>query len=109
MSLIIMSIIFYAYHILIYFSQISLALNTISQSISLTDDGNTLVSKGGIYELGFFTPGNSNKRYLGIWYKNIPIQTVVWVANRINPINDSSGTLTLNNITGNLVLTQKNN
>ncbi|WJX73453.1 hypothetical protein P8452_57232 [Trifolium repens] len=104
-----MSIIFYAYHILIYFSQISLALNTISQSISLTDDGNTLVSKGGIYELGFFTPGNSNKRYLGIWYKNIPIQTVVWVANRINPINDSSGTLTLNNITGNLVLTQKNN
>ncbi|GAU26338.1 hypothetical protein TSUD_101710 [Trifolium subterraneum] len=72
------------------------------------DDGNTLVSKGGIYELGFFTPGNSNKRYLGIWYKKIPIQTVVWVANRINPINDSSGTLTLNNITGNLVLTQNN-
>ncbi|KAK2423949.1 G-type lectin S-receptor serine/threonine-protein kinase [Trifolium repens] len=104
-----MSIIFYAYHILIYFSQISLAVNSISQSISLIDDGNTLVSKGGIYELGFFTPGNSNKRYLGIWYKKIPIQTVVWVANRINPINDSSGTLTLNNITGNLVLTQKNN
>ncbi|PNY16102.1 G-type lectin S-receptor-like serine/threonine-protein kinase, partial [Trifolium pratense] len=71
-------------------------------------DGNTLVSKGGIYELGFFTPGNSNKRYLGIWYKKIPIQTVVWVANRINPINDSSGTLSLNNITGNLILTKNN-
>ncbi|KAG4980519.1 hypothetical protein JHK82_033761 [Glycine max] len=36
---------------------------------------------------------------------NIPIQTVVWVANKANPINDSSGIITLNN-TGNLVLTQ---
>ena len=42
---------------------------------------------------------------MGIWYKNIPIQTVVWVANKANPINDSSGIITLNN-TGNLVLTQ---
>ncbi|XP_004487639.1 G-type lectin S-receptor-like serine/threonine-protein kinase At4g27290 isoform X2 [Cicer arietinum] len=106
MSLIKMSIIFYTYLILIYFSQISLALDSISQSIPLKDDGNTLVSKDGTFELGFFTPGsNSQKRYLGIWYKKIPIQTVVWVANRVNPINDSSGTLTLN-INGNLVLTQ---
>ncbi|CAL5200787.1 unnamed protein product [Lathyrus oleraceus] len=109
MSIIKMIIIFYAYHILIHVSQVSLAFDSISHSISLIDDGNTLVSKGGTYELGFFTPGNSNKRYLGIWYKKIPIQTVVWVANRLIPINDSSGTLTLNNTTGNLVLTQKNN
>nr|KYP44604.1 Putative serine/threonine-protein kinase receptor [Cajanus cajan] len=68
-------------------------------------DGETLVSKGEIYELGFFSPGRSQKRYLGIWYKNIPMQTVVWVANRENPINDSSGILTVNS-TGNLVLTQ---
>ena len=54
-------------------------------------DGETLVSKGGKFEFGFFSPGNSHKRYVGIWYKNIPIQTVVWVANRANPINDSSG------------------
>jgi len=63
------------------------------------------VSKGGKFELGFFSPGNSQKRYLGIWYKNVPNQTVVWVANREDPINDSSGILTLNT-TGNLVLTQ---
>ncbi|KAL3016918.1 hypothetical protein AAZX31_06G243300 [Glycine max] len=68
-------------------------------------DGERLVSKGGNFELGFFSPGSSQKRYVGIWYKNIPTQTVVWVANGANPINDSSGILTLNT-TGNLVLTQ---
>ena len=52
-------------------------------------DGATLISKGGSFELGFFTPGNSNRRYVGIWYKNIAVQTVVWVANRCNPINGS--------------------
>ncbi|KAG5119356.1 hypothetical protein JHK82_033776 [Glycine max] len=71
----------------------------LSQSIS---DGMTLVSRGETFELGFFSPENSNKRYLGIWYKNIP-QTVVWVSNRA--INDSSGILTVNS-TGNLVLRQ---
>ncbi|KDO36474.1 hypothetical protein CISIN_1g038555mg, partial [Citrus sinensis] len=54
-------------------------------------DGRTLVSKEGSFELGFFSPGSSKNRYVGIWYKNMPVKTVVWVANRINPINDSSG------------------
>ncbi|GMN67209.1 hypothetical protein TIFTF001_036267 [Ficus carica] len=70
-------------------------------------DGETLVSKGGSFEFGFFTPGNSSRHYVGIWYKNIPVQTVVWVANRCNPINGSSGLLTLNS-TGNLVLLDHN-
>ncbi|KAJ0046847.1 hypothetical protein Pint_04358 [Pistacia integerrima] len=77
-----------------------------SSSQYLTD-GNTLVSKNGTFELGFFSPGSSKNRYLGIWYKKIPIQTVVWVANRVNPINDSSGLLMINS-TGNLVLTSQN-
>ncbi|KAK7312933.1 hypothetical protein VNO77_37197 [Canavalia gladiata] len=83
--------------------KVSIAIDTIllSQSIS---DGMTLVSQGGTFELGFFSPGNSNKRYLGIWYRNIPIQTVVWVA-KASMINDSSGNLTMNT-TGNLVLKQ---
>ncbi|XP_020222263.1 G-type lectin S-receptor-like serine/threonine-protein kinase At4g27290 [Cajanus cajan] len=87
--------------ILIPSLKVSIAGDTIvlSQSIS---DGMTLVSQGGKFELGFFSPGNSNNRYLGIWYKNIP-QTVVWVAN--GAINDSSGILIVNN-TGNLVLRQ---
>ncbi|GMN66133.1 hypothetical protein TIFTF001_035199 [Ficus carica] len=70
-------------------------------------DGKTLISKEGSFELGFFSPGNSKNRYVGIWYKNIPVQTVVWVANRCSPINDSSGLLTINN-TGNLVLLYQN-
>ena len=71
-------------------------------------DGITLVSKEGIFELGFFSPGsNSKNRYLGIWYKNIPDRTVVWVANRCKPINGSFGVLTINDI-GNLVLLDQN-
>ncbi|KAL5542466.1 hypothetical protein UlMin_010176 [Ulmus minor] len=38
--------------------------------------------------------GNSSNRYLGIWYKNLPL-TVVWVANRNNPIDGFSGNLAL--------------
>ncbi|KAI9093244.1 hypothetical protein K1719_027258 [Acacia pycnantha] len=66
----------------------SLALDSLRQSQFISDNGTTLVSKDGTFELGFFAPGTSNRRYLGIWYKNIPVQTVVWVANRLNPIND---------------------
>ncbi|RHN61967.1 putative protein kinase RLK-Pelle-DLSV family [Medicago truncatula] len=81
-----------------------LASNSISASESLTD-GKTLVSKGGQFELVFFSPGNSTRRYLGIWYKQIPIQKVVWVANRVNPINNTLGILTLTT-SGNLMLRQ---
>ena len=56
--------------------------------------------------LGFFQPGkNSSARrnhYLGIWYANIP-QTVVWVANREQPITDSDGLLTISD-DGNIAL-----
>ncbi|XP_024021179.1 G-type lectin S-receptor-like serine/threonine-protein kinase At4g27290 [Morus notabilis] len=85
---------------------VSFALDSINPSQSISD-GRTLVSKEGIFEFGFFTPGNSTNHYLGIWYKKIPVQTVVWVANRCNPINDSSGMLTINSA-GNLVLSNRN-
>ncbi|PPR85891.1 hypothetical protein GOBAR_AA34800 [Gossypium barbadense] len=74
------------------FSKPSIAIDTLTPSESLTD-GMTLVSNDGSFELGFFTPGSSKNRYLGIWYNNIPMHTVVWVANRINPINDSTALL----------------
>ncbi|XP_023729494.2 G-type lectin S-receptor-like serine/threonine-protein kinase At4g27290, partial [Lactuca sativa] len=54
-------------------------------------DGNTIVSDGETYELGFFSPGKSKNLYLGIWYKQISTFTVVWVANRETPISDASG------------------
>ncbi|XP_061979111.1 G-type lectin S-receptor-like serine/threonine-protein kinase At4g27290 isoform X2 [Populus nigra] len=56
-------------------------------------DGDTIVSADGTYELGFFSPGKSKNRYLGIWYGKIPVQTVVWVANRETPLDDSLGVL----------------
>ncbi|OMP04549.1 S-locus glycoprotein [Corchorus olitorius] len=94
--------------LLIISSKVSKALDMISPSDSLTD-GMTLVSNDGSFELGFFTPGSSKNRYLGIWYKNIPIpmQTVVWVANRINPITDFTGLLKIET-TGKVVLQGQN-
>nr|XP_043620122.1 G-type lectin S-receptor-like serine/threonine-protein kinase At4g27290 [Erigeron canadensis] len=67
---------------LLFFHMIHAAeLNTISNTQFLTD-GDTLVSETGIFELGFFQPDGSENVYLGIWYKNITVRTVVWVANR---------------------------
>ncbi|XP_043688972.1 receptor-like serine/threonine-protein kinase SD1-8 isoform X2 [Telopea speciosissima] len=63
---------------------------TLNQSVR---DGQSIVSSGGTFELGFFSPTNSDNRYLGIWYKKISVQTVVWVANRDVPIADASGVL----------------
>ncbi|KAK2970809.1 hypothetical protein RJ640_010081 [Escallonia rubra] len=67
----------------------------ISSTASLAD-GKTIISSGGTYELGFFSPGTSTNRYLGIWYKKISSHSnVFWVANREAPINDTSGVLRL--------------
>ncbi|KAH1247701.1 Receptor-like serine/threonine-protein kinase SD1-8 [Glycine max] len=87
---------------------VSIAADTssISQSQSLSF-GRTIVSPNGVFELGFFNLGNPNKSYLGIWFKNIPSQNIVWVANGGNPINDSFALLSLNS-SGHLVLTHNN-
>ncbi|KAI4374087.1 hypothetical protein MLD38_012125 [Melastoma candidum] len=77
---------------------------TASQSLK---DGDVLVSEEGKFACGFFTPGNSGSRFLGIWYAEIPVQTVVWVANRENPLNDTSGVLSVD-FQGNLVLRRGN-
>ncbi|KAM5588484.1 hypothetical protein ABKV19_006767 [Rosa sericea] len=49
-------------------------------------EGQTLVSPGLIFELGFFSPKSSGNKYVGIWYKNIFPLKVVWVANRDKPL-----------------------
>ncbi|XP_050252872.1 G-type lectin S-receptor-like serine/threonine-protein kinase At4g27290 isoform X9 [Quercus robur] len=81
-------------------------LDSITPS-QILSDGDTIVSREGNFVLGFFSPGSSKNRYLGIWYKSIPVQTVVWVANRVRPINDTSGILMINS-TGNLNVIQNN-
>lgn len=67
--------------------------STSSDKITVTKllkDPETLVSKNGVFEMGFFSPANSTNRYLGIWYGKLSKKSVVWVANRNNPLNDSS-------------------
>ncbi|KAK9936187.1 hypothetical protein M0R45_013043 [Rubus argutus] len=59
-------------------------------------DGDVLVSSRKHFALGFFSPGNSGKRYVGVWYNKVPEKTIVWVANRDNPVNDTSGLLAIN-------------
>ncbi|XP_038981787.1 receptor-like serine/threonine-protein kinase SD1-8 [Phoenix dactylifera] len=70
-------------------------------------DGQILISAGGIFELGFFSPINSNNRYVGIWYRKVSVQTVVWVANRQHPISEPKGSLSIT-ANGTLVVTDQN-
>lgn len=87
------------------------ANDTITQGQFLRDgesSSKTLVSAGDVFELGFFSPGKSKSRFVGIWYRNIPEPSVVWVANREKPIPDRTGALTLGS-NGNLVILDGSN
>lgn len=76
---------------------LSILKNSIATDIINTGeilrDGSTLISFGGTFELGFFSPGNSKNRYVGIWYKKVPNSAVIWVLNRQIPIRSTSGML----------------
>ncbi|KAL5737870.1 hypothetical protein ACOSP7_030631 [Xanthoceras sorbifolium] len=78
------------------------AADSISQGQHITSS-ESIVSASKIFELGFFTLGNSTNYYLGIWYHKISPQTIVWVANRDQPVKSTSAVLTINN-EGNLVI-----
>ncbi|KAG8365299.1 hypothetical protein BUALT_Bualt18G0090100 [Buddleja alternifolia] len=88
------------------FLQFSTSIDTISVNQSIRDN-ETLVSRRQKFKLGFFCPGNSSHRYVGIMY-NLPVMTVLWVANRENPINDSSGIMEISG-DGNLVISDGQN
>ncbi|AEE82295.1 Wall-associated receptor kinase galacturonan-binding domain [Arabidopsis suecica] len=72
---------------------------TLFKGSTLINDshGETLVSAGQRFELGFFTPNGSSdeRRYLGIWFYNLHPLTVVWVANRESPVLDRSCIFTI--------------
>ncbi|KAH1120602.1 hypothetical protein J1N35_003762 [Gossypium stocksii] len=82
--------------------QFGTALDTITPSKSIKDP-EFIISQNGIFRLGFFSLANSSNRYVGILYHQIPVQTVVWVANRNRPLKDSSGILNISD-DGNLVV-----
>ncbi|KAK7315614.1 hypothetical protein VNO77_34177 [Canavalia gladiata] len=77
------------------------AANTTTQSSQIIKDPQTLSSNDGNFTLGFINPQNSTNRYVAIWCK--PPHTVVWVANRNQPLKDSSGVVTTSD-DGNLVV-----
>ncbi|KAM2367941.1 hypothetical protein ACFXTH_045564 [Malus domestica] len=66
-----------------------LAAATISENHSLSGN-QTIVSPGRIFELGFFKPGKLSNFYIGMWYTDrvVSERTIVWVANRENPVSD---------------------
>lgn len=85
------------------------ANNTITQGQNLSD-GQTLISDGQNFQLGFFSPASSSLRYVGIWYYNIQEKepSVIWVANRKNPLFDKKGVLRFRE-DGNLMVVDGNN
>ena len=68
--------------------------DTILQGQSITTS-QTIISAAGNFELGFFSPGNSTNYYVGIWYKKVSNQTIVWVANREYAFKNPSVVLTV--------------
>ncbi|KAK4253941.1 hypothetical protein QN277_009384 [Acacia crassicarpa] len=76
------------------------AKDTIKSSQYIKDP-ETLSSNGSFFILGFFSQENTRNRYMGIWYKSQ--SNITWVANRNQPLSDSSGNITISD-DGNLVV-----
>ncbi|CAM0950656.1 unnamed protein product [Alopecurus aequalis] len=71
--------------------------------------GKTLTSDQGSFALGFFSPSSSTQNtHVGIWFNDIPVHTVVWVANRDNPITDASSAMLGMSDNSSLVLSESN-
>lgn len=86
-------------------NSVSLADDTLTPQQPLLDaNGTTLLDAGNRFAFGFFSPNGSSYRYVGIWFYNISVPTIVWVANRRNPLTDLSGRLSLTT-EGTLLLT----
>ncbi|PON62142.1 Mitogen-activated protein kinase kinase kinase [Trema orientale] len=86
---------------LAFFSCVSHASDTLKPG-EILYSYETLVSANGVFELGFFSSGDSSNEYLGIWFKNDKNKKAVWVAQREDPLPASSGSLSLTY--GNLVM-----
>ena len=78
----------YAFFFFLYSVLYCSARDTITPGDWLRNGGETLVSAGKAFELGFFDPNGSSEigRFVGIWYYLSKPRKVVWVANRDSPI-----------------------
>ncbi|XP_068639425.1 G-type lectin S-receptor-like serine/threonine-protein kinase At1g11300 [Aristolochia californica] len=89
--------------LLVSLHRFSFALDFLQLNQSIGDGGETLISANRTFELGFFSPNSSANRYVGIWYARASERKHVWVANKENPLRNSSGILTVGD-DGNLLL-----
>ncbi|XP_038877217.1 G-type lectin S-receptor-like serine/threonine-protein kinase At1g11330 isoform X2 [Benincasa hispida] len=71
-------------------------------------DHETISSNDSSFKLGFFTPLNATARYVGIWLTKYSQQTIVWVANKDNPLNNTSGSFRISEDGNNLVVMDGN-
>ncbi|CAL0310125.1 unnamed protein product [Lupinus luteus] len=85
--------------LLFYFTHSINTLHTLAPGQSIKGD-ETLVSPSQTFEAGFLSLGS---QYFGIWYKGLSPRTVVWIANRDEPLGNSSGVLNVID-GGNLVI-----
>ncbi|KAI5448184.1 hypothetical protein KIW84_015560, partial [Lathyrus oleraceus] len=84
---------------------ITISTSTVTDTLTSTQilrTNQTLESLQGSFVLGFIS-GTYSNLYLAIWYKNIP-DTVVWVANRDNPLQNSTDSFLKIADDGNIVL-----
>ncbi|KAF8031243.1 hypothetical protein BT93_D0447 [Corymbia citriodora subsp. variegata] len=99
-------------HSFLFFCSFSLFLSVTATDTLLPDEaisGNkTLISPNQVFSLGFFKTGSSSSANynLGIWFVADPYQKPIWVANREDPIPDSSGVLAIR-YDGNLVINDR--
>ncbi|XP_031487613.1 G-type lectin S-receptor-like serine/threonine-protein kinase At4g27290 [Nymphaea colorata] len=84
---------------------LAIATDTLLPGQALT--GSTrITSADGVFELGYFSLGNPSRYYVGIRFKEVPIDNVVWVANRDRPLEDSTAEFKISE-DGNLVIQTK--
>ncbi|CAM8921507.1 unnamed protein product [Rhodiola kirilowii] len=82
------------------------ATDSITKTQVISDPG-FIESNGSVFRSGFISLNNSTNRYFGIWY-NTAVPKVLWVANRENPLTNSSGVFRISE-QGNLVLSSGEN
>ncbi|KAI9071340.1 hypothetical protein K1719_046699 [Acacia pycnantha] len=97
------NLIFFVITFLSFFPAISFSSDTLN-STQFLKTNDTLLSANQTFVLGFFSSDESSF-YLGIWY-NIQDRTVVWVANRDNPLEDPNGFLKIGD-TGNMEIVDR--
>jgi hypothetical protein len=93
---------FLSFFFFCYFLEFGSSTDTITAAKFISDP-EIIISNGGSFQLGFLSPPNSTYRYVGIWYSNISVSLVIWVANRNQPLKNSSGILAISK-DGNLVV-----